>query len=215
MFSRLHVLTSLVRKFVPVAMLLAASTHLAMAQTFLHAPTLATGETPTYVASGDLNGDGKPDSISANLYAKSLSLFLGNGAGKFKPAITISLGVTPPRWRSLISIAMASGILPWASRETKYSCCLARRWERRISAARNLRPPRVCLAGRSGQGWFSGSGCRDDERNGGASQYYRPVICKNDERRLSHFDCRLIGRVHAFEIDKEALHVQGGKGFFH
>jgi hypothetical protein len=95
MFSRLHVLTSLVSKFVPVAMLLAASTHFAMAQTFLHAPTLATGETPTYVASGDLNGDGKPDLVSANLYAKSLSLFLGNGAGKFKPAITISLGVTP------------------------------------------------------------------------------------------------------------------------
>jgi hypothetical protein len=45
--------------------------------------TYATGSSPTSVAIGDLNGDGHPDLVTANLGDNTVSVFLGNGAGGF------------------------------------------------------------------------------------------------------------------------------------
>jgi Ca2+-binding RTX toxin-like protein len=59
---------------------------------FKDGPTLAVGDDPESIALGDLNGDGKPDLIvgDAGAYYQrgdtaSVSVFLGNGDGTFKP----------------------------------------------------------------------------------------------------------------------------------
>ena len=46
-------------------------------------PTTGTGNKPYGVAIADVNGDGKPDALTANQDASSLSVLLGDGAGHF------------------------------------------------------------------------------------------------------------------------------------
>ncbi len=55
----------------------------------------ATGAAPYGLASGDLNGDGKPDLVIANSNAGSVSVFLGDGAGGFGPRTDVAVGSQP------------------------------------------------------------------------------------------------------------------------
>src|SRR5262249_49578111 len=52
-----------------------------------------TGTSPSGVAVGDLNGDGKADLVVVNEGAKSFSLLLGNGDGTFQAKTDIALPV--------------------------------------------------------------------------------------------------------------------------
>ena len=47
------------------------------------ARSYATGHTPLSVAIGDLNGDGKPDLVTANLNAGTVSVLINRGDGSF------------------------------------------------------------------------------------------------------------------------------------
>src|SRR5207249_2999815 len=42
------------------------------------------GNTPYSVAIGDLDGDGRPDLVTANVYSNTVSVLLGNGNGTFR-----------------------------------------------------------------------------------------------------------------------------------
>jgi FG-GAP-like repeat/Concanavalin A-like lectin/glucanases superfamily len=55
----------------------------------------AAGDGPVSVAIGDLNGDGNPDLVTANLYANSISVLSGTGGGAFVPARTYRGGGDP------------------------------------------------------------------------------------------------------------------------
>ncbi len=55
----------------------------------------ATAETPSAVAYGDFNGDGKPDLVTANYEANAVSVLLNNGAGGFDPAVSYNAGHNP------------------------------------------------------------------------------------------------------------------------
>ena len=44
---------------------------------------LTVGNYPSSVAIGDLNGDGLPDLVVANTASNTVSILLGNGAGRF------------------------------------------------------------------------------------------------------------------------------------
>jgi hypothetical protein len=57
--------------------------------------TFATGTLPFTVATGDLNGDGKPDLITPNLSSNTVSVLLGNGDGTFQPQQTFATGKVP------------------------------------------------------------------------------------------------------------------------
>ncbi len=61
--------------------------------------TYATGTQPYSAASGDLNGDGAPDLVTVNTSVNSptgtISVFLNNGNGTFKPAATYTVGRLP------------------------------------------------------------------------------------------------------------------------
>jgi hypothetical protein len=50
------------------------------------------GDWPSYVAVGDLNGDGKPDLVVVAFYAYTVSVFLGQGDGTFQAARTFAVG---------------------------------------------------------------------------------------------------------------------------
>jgi FG-GAP repeat len=56
----------------------------------------ASGAGPVSVAVGDLNGDGKPDLVTANLYANTISVFLNRAGGSFKPRRDYRLLERPP-----------------------------------------------------------------------------------------------------------------------
>src|SRR5260370_14976639 len=79
---------------------LAASTNLSASAIFLEAPMFTSGgNNATSVAVADLNGDGKPDLLIANLCDTSstcangsVSVLLSNGDGTFQPAVSYASG---------------------------------------------------------------------------------------------------------------------------
>jgi uncharacterized repeat protein (TIGR01451 family) len=67
--------------------------------TFTLQPALSTGSTdlgPTAVILADVNGDGKPDLITANISSGTVSVFLGNGNGTFGSPQSFSTGGSGP-----------------------------------------------------------------------------------------------------------------------
>ena len=54
-----------------------------------------TGDGPWSVALGDLNGDGKPDAVTANVYSQSVSVLLNDGTGHFGTTTDYPIGVAP------------------------------------------------------------------------------------------------------------------------
>lgn len=61
----------------------------------LAAASPATGTRPIRIATGDLDGDGKPDLVTVNSTAKSLSVLMGNGNGTFQPRVDYATGFEP------------------------------------------------------------------------------------------------------------------------
>jgi hypothetical protein len=80
--------------FVSLVALLGRSTPVATQPLFPGQLTL-TGNSPNAVALGDLNGDGKPDAVTANLFGSNVSILLGNGDGTFTSAGTVATGTSP------------------------------------------------------------------------------------------------------------------------
>ena len=64
------------------------------------------GTNPMAVATGDFNGDGFPDLVTANLNGNSITVLLGNGTGGFTPAGTITSTISGPR---AVSVADFNG----------------------------------------------------------------------------------------------------------
>ncbi len=60
--------------------------------TFRPSTIYAVGTGPTAVAVADLNGDGKPDLVSANYGSNSVSVLIGNGDGTFQAARNFNAG---------------------------------------------------------------------------------------------------------------------------
>jgi FG-GAP-like repeat/Bacterial Ig-like domain (group 3)/Beta-propeller repeat/NHL repeat/FG-GAP repeat len=56
---------------------------------------LTTGTEPYAVATGDFNGDGFTDFAVENYSGDTVSVFLGNGDGTFKPQVTYAVGSAP------------------------------------------------------------------------------------------------------------------------
>jgi hypothetical protein len=54
-----------------------------------------TGKSPDAIATGDLNGDGKPDIVTANNTDDTVSVLLGKGDGTFEPQKTYATGKAP------------------------------------------------------------------------------------------------------------------------
>jgi hypothetical protein len=63
--------------------------------TFQAQTTYATGTDPRSVAIADLNGDGKPDLVVADLGSNTVSVLLGNGDGTFQDRTTYATGNQP------------------------------------------------------------------------------------------------------------------------
>jgi hypothetical protein len=63
--------------------------------TFPVPPTLAVGSQVFSVALADVNGDGRPDLITANKYTNDVSVFLNNGDGTFQTAQNFAAGYGP------------------------------------------------------------------------------------------------------------------------
>jgi hypothetical protein len=81
-----------------VAALIAARANPAMASggsMFNALPPDTTGDGPRSVAIGDLNGDGKPDLVTANFFSNSVSVLLGVGDGTFAPRVDYPAGDYP------------------------------------------------------------------------------------------------------------------------
>ena len=58
-----------------------------------------TGRRPSWVAIGDMNGDGKPDLVTANGYANTVSVLLNRGKGGFAPRLDYQAGRRLWSWR--------------------------------------------------------------------------------------------------------------------
>jgi len=54
-----------------------------------------TGTGATFVATGDLNGDGRPDVVVVNSGANNISVLLANGAGTFLAPVKYAVGTSP------------------------------------------------------------------------------------------------------------------------
>ena len=53
------------------------------------------GSNPNGIATGDLNGDNKPDIVTANFQNNNVSVFLGNGDGTFETAVNYAVRTAP------------------------------------------------------------------------------------------------------------------------
>jgi FG-GAP-like repeat/FG-GAP repeat len=73
--------------------------------TFQAKQDFATGAAPVSVAVSDVNGDGKPDLVTANLGGDSASLLLGNGDGTFQAKVDYTTGASP----ASVSVADVNG----------------------------------------------------------------------------------------------------------
>ena len=76
----------LVSALAGLALLATAAPAPAQTATFAAVVNTATGgsgSSPTSVAVADVNGDGKPDALLANVNTSTLAVLLGNGAGGF------------------------------------------------------------------------------------------------------------------------------------
>ncbi|MGA7855005.1 MAG: FG-GAP-like repeat-containing protein [Candidatus Acidiferrales bacterium] len=91
--------------------------------TFVAAPSsplvLPSGSSPTSIAVGDFNKDGFADLAVVNMSANTVSIFLGNGDGTFKPPTTIVTGSAPtsivaeafnPSNPSLLDLAVTNSV---------------------------------------------------------------------------------------------------------
>jgi len=56
---------------------------------------IATGAGASFVATGDLNGDGLPDVVIVNSTASNISVLLAKGGGSFQPAVNYAVGNSP------------------------------------------------------------------------------------------------------------------------
>ena len=63
--------------------------------TFQTAQSFAAGTSLVAVAVADLNGDGKPDLVTANSSTNDVSVLLGNGNGTFQTAQRFAAGTSP------------------------------------------------------------------------------------------------------------------------
>jgi hypothetical protein len=63
--------------------------------TFQGAVNFAVGSIPVSVAVADVNGDGRPDLVTANQSGNSVSVLLGNGNGTFQSAVNFGVGSSP------------------------------------------------------------------------------------------------------------------------
>jgi hypothetical protein len=63
--------------------------------TFQSAVNYTVGKSPRFLAVADVNGDGHPDLITANLNSNTVSVLLGNGNGTFKAAQNFGVGAYP------------------------------------------------------------------------------------------------------------------------
>jgi hypothetical protein len=63
--------------------------------TFRNAQNFPVGAGPFSVAVADVNGDGRPDVITANFFGSNVSVLLGNGDGSFQSARNFSVGSRP------------------------------------------------------------------------------------------------------------------------
>ncbi|CAN5360421.1 hypothetical protein BH09BAC3_BH09BAC3_09940 [soil metagenome] len=85
-----------------VCVLMALSGTAAKAQlSFGSATNFTVGTNPRSVAVADVNGDGKPDFLTANQGSATVSVRLGDGAGGFTGINNIAVGITP------VSVAVA------------------------------------------------------------------------------------------------------------
>src|SRR2546422_10332034 len=62
---------------------------------FNPAVSFPTGALPITVGIADVNGDGKPDLVTVNTGANTVSVLLGNGAGSFGPRTDSATGAGP------------------------------------------------------------------------------------------------------------------------
>src|SRR5579871_3950171 len=62
---------------------------------FLSPASFGVDSGPFAVAVADVNGDGKPDLISANHNSNTVSVLLGNGNGTFQPALNFTTDARP------------------------------------------------------------------------------------------------------------------------
>jgi len=96
-----------------IALLLAASSQVAFPQTISFKPAsgspLGVGGSPSSIATGDFNGDGKLDIAVANAKDNNVSVFLSNGDGTFTPAPHSPFTVVGGVFGGSVPIAIAVG----------------------------------------------------------------------------------------------------------